>query len=466
MATWEGVVVIGSPVRSQAAIAAPTFSAFRGAPFRWRVSARARYIPADVNDTHAVVAASGLVTELQISELVARACPADSYRGKRIVLVIPDGTRTAPIGLMFRALFSHLGDATAAFDILIALGTHPPMSEEAICARLEITSEQRRTAYAKVRFFNHEWDNPAALRSLGVIPAEEIRQLSGGRFAMDVPVSVNARVFDYDEVIIVGPVFPHEVVGMSGGNKYLFPGVGGPDILNFFHWLGAVVTNMEIIGNPQTPVRAVVDRAGAMVNVPKKCFALVAKDKGAVGVFVGAPEAAWARAAELSAQHHIVWKDRSFHTILSCASPMYDELWVGAKAMYKLEPVLADGGELIIYAPHLHEVSLVHGAFIRQVGYHCRDYFLKQWDRFKHFPWGTLAHCTHVFGGGTYENGVETPRAKVTLATGIPEEVCREINLGYRDWRSIDVASYANRETEGVLLVPKAGEQLYKRRAG
>ena len=412
-----------------------------------------------------VIAPEGsLITEDQVRQLVAQSCPAADYRGRKVLLIIPDSTRTAPIGLMFKALFAAIGPETAAFDILIALGTHPPMSNEAICRRLEITPDQWCEDYSHVRFFNHEWDNPAALRSLGHIPSEEISQLSGGLFAMDVPVSINARVFDYDEIIIVGPVFPHEVVGMSGGNKYLFPGVSGPDILNFFHWLGAVVTNMGIIGNPHTPVRAVVDRAGAMVPIPKKCFALVAKGGGAVGLFVGTPEDAWARAAKLSADHHIVWKDRSFHTILSCASPMYDELWVGAKAMYKLEPVLAAGGELIIYAPHLREVSVVHDRFIRQVGYHCRDYFLKQWDQFKHLPWGTLAHCTHVFGGGTYENGVETPRARVTLATGIPEAVCREINLGYRDWRSLRVEDYANRESEGVLLVPKAGEQLYKLR--
>jgi nickel-dependent lactate racemase len=412
-----------------------------------------------------ITATDGLLAPEQYTELVARACPAADYRGKKILLIIPDGTRTAPIATMFKALFAQLGEVTAAFDILIALGTHPPMPDEAICQRLEITPAEWRSHFAKVRFFNHEWDNPAALRRLGIISADEIRQLSGGLFAMDVPVDVNARIFLCDEVIIVGPVFPHEVVGMSGGNKYLFPGVGGADILNFFHWLGAVVTNMGIIGNPHTPVRAVVDRAGAMVNVPKKCFALVAKGAGAVGVFAGTPEAAWAEAAKLSARHHIVWKDREFHTILSCASPMYGELWVGAKAMYKLEPVLAAGGELIIHAPHIHEVSVVHGKFIRQVGYHCRDYFLKQWDKFKDLPWGTLAHCTHVFGGGTFEHGIETPRAKVTLATGIPETVCREINLGYRDWRSIRGEDYASREHEGILLVPKAGEQLYKLRA-
>jgi nickel-dependent lactate racemase len=417
--------------------------------------------------TYEVKSAPGtLVTVDEVAQLVARACPSSDYRGKKVLLIIPDGTRTAPIGMMFKALFAEFGAVASAFDILVALGTHPPMPDAAICQRLEITLDEWCAKYSKVRFFNHEWDNPAALRRLGVIPADEISALSGGLFAMDVPVDVNARVFDYDEVIIVGPVFPHEVVGMSGGNKYLFPGVGGADILNFFHWLGAVVTNLGIIGNPNTPVRAVVDRAGAMVNVPKKCFALVAKDGGAVGVFAGTPESAWAGAAGLSAEHHIVWKDRPFHTVLSCASPMYDELWVGAKAMYKLEPVLAEGGELIIYAPQIHEVSVVHGKFIRQVGYHCRDYFLKQWDKFRHLPWGTLAHCTHVYGAGTYENGIETPRARLTLATGIPEAVCKEINLGYRDWRSIRPEDYAGRESEGVLLVPKAGEQLYKLRSG
>ena len=414
---------------------------------------------------HEVTAPDGsLVTVAQVRQLVAQACPASDYRGKKVLLIVPDSTRTAPIGMMFQALFEEIGATTTAFDILVALGTHPPMSNDAICRRLEITPDEWCQTYSKVRFFNHEWDNPAALRSLGVIPAEEISQMSGGLFSMDVPVDINARVFEYDEVIIIGPVFPHEVVGMSGGNKYLFPGVGGPDILNFFHWLGAVVTNISIIGNANTPVRAVVDRAGGLVPIPKKCFALVAKGDGAVGVFAGSPEETWARAAQLSAQHHIIWKKHAYHTILSCASPMYDELWVGAKAMYKLEPVLAAGGELIIYAPHLHEVSVIHGKFIRQVGYHCRDYFLKQWDQFKHLPWGTLAHCTHVYGAGTYENGVETPRARVTLATGIPESVCREINLGYRDWRSLRVEDFAERESEGVLLVPKAGEQLYKLR--
>jgi nickel-dependent lactate racemase len=189
------------------------------------------------------------ITAAEAIEAVARACPAEAYRRKRVLLIVPDGTRTAPIGLIFKALHAQIGAVTAQLDVMVALGTHQPMTEAAICGRLEISLQERRGTYARVAFHNHAWNKPEALQEIGVIGAEEIRQLTGGLFAMDVPVEINRLVFQYDEVIIIGPVFPHEVVGCSGGNKYLFPGVGGPRILNFFHWLGAVVTNPMIIGN-------------------------------------------------------------------------------------------------------------------------------------------------------------------------------------------------------------------------
>ena len=393
--------------------------------------------------------------------LIAQACPAGDYRDRRVLLIVPDATRTCPLGMLFAGLHAQIGGAVRAFDVMIALGTHQPMSEEAICERLEISMEERRTTYRSVRFFNHEWDNPAALRNIGRLTLDDTRALTDGLLAMEVDVTINARVFDYDQLIICGPVFPHEVVGFSGGNKYLFPGIGGPDVLNFFHWLGAVVTNPMIIGNKWTPVRKVVDRAGAMVTVPKLCLCMVVDRAQLAGLFIGTPEGAWDEASDLSRKLHIETKDHPFHTVLSCAPKMYDELWVGGKCMYKLEPVVADGGELIIYAPHIHEISLTHGHLIRQIGYHCRDYFLKQWDKYKHIAWGTIAHSTHVRGIGTYEGGVERCRIRVTLATGIPEAVCREIALGYRDPASIRVEDYAGREDEGVLLVPKAGEMLY-----
>ena len=397
----------------------------------------------------------------QVLEIIGKACPASEYSGKKVLLIVPDGTRTCPLGMLFKGLFAQIGARAAALDVMIALGTHQPMSEEAICQRLEISGEERRAKYGTVRLFNHEWDNPLALRNIGTISAEEIKNLSGGLFTMDVPVNVNRRIFDYDQIIIAGPVFPHEVVGFSGGNKYLFPGVSGPEVLNFFHWLGAVVTNPMIIGNKYTPVRKVVDRAGSMVTVPKLAFCMVVDHGQMAGLFVGSPENAWDEASDLSRTLHITYEEHPFQTVLSCAPLMYDELWVGGKCMYKLEPVVADGGELIIYAPHIHEISITHGALIRRIGYHCRDYFLKQWDKYKEVPWGVLAHSTHVRGIGTYEDGIENCRVQVTLATGIAKEICAEINLGYRDPATIDPKAFANREEEGVLLVPKAGEMLY-----
>ncbi len=399
--------------------------------------------------------------EDEVAALLAESFPTDVLRGKRLLLIIPDATRTCPVGLLFKKFHALTAGIARSLDILVALGTHQPMSEEAICERLEITLEERKTRYAAVQFHNHEWDNPAMLKPIGVIPEEDIRALSGGLFAMNVPVEINARVFDYDQLIICGPVFPHEVVGFSGGNKYLFPGISGPEILNFFHWLGAVVTNPMIIGNKWTPVRKVVDRAAALVPVAKSCMAMVVDHGQLAGLFCGTPEGAWDAASELSRQRHIEYKESPYHTVLSCAPAMYDELWVGGKCMYKLEPVVADGGELIIYAPHIKEISLTHGKIIREIGYHCRDYFLKQWDRFSQYPWGVVAHSSHVRGIGTFENGVENCRVQVTLATGIPEETCRAINLGYRDPASIRPEAYANREHEGVLWVPKAGEMLY-----
>ena len=412
---------------------------------------------------HFATTEQGALSGLQVAEVIAPACPPSEFRGKSVLLIVPDGTRTAPVGTMFKALHACIGEVTKSFDVLIALGTHQPMNEAAICKRLEISETERREYFGAVRFFNHEWNNAAALKRIGTLSADEVSQLTNGLFSMEVPVEINKIVFEYDKIIIVGPVFPHEVVGFSGGNKYLFPGVGGPAILNFFHWLGAVVTNPMIIGNKWTPVRKVVDRAGAMVNADKLCFCMVVDpQKNLAGLFAGTPEAAWDKASDLSRKLHITYKERPFHTIVSCAPPMYDELWTAGKCMYKLEPVLADGGELIIYAPHLKEVCVSHGNHIESIGYHCRDYFLKQWDRFKDVPWGVLAHSTHVRGLGTFENGVEKCRADVTIASLIPEAICKRMNLGYRDPNTVRTEDFANRESEGVLLVPKAGEMLFQ----
>lgn len=405
-----------------------------------------------------------ILTEAETRTILADALAAQPLDGQRVLLIIPDGTRSGPIDLFFRLLHELLAPRTAALDVLIALGTHQPMPDEAVQRRLGTTAEEMAGRYASVRVFNHHWEDPATFRTLGVIPAAEIEQLSRGLLSMDVPVTVNKLVFDYDQLIVCGPVFPHEVVGFSGGNKYFFPGISGPEVINFTHWLGALITSYEIIGAGYTPVRAVIDRAAAMIDVPKLCVSPVVKGHDLAGLYVGAPQESWKAASDLSAQVHVIYVEKPYRQVLSVMPAMYDDIWTAAKGMYKLEPVVAGGGEVIIYAPHIDEISYTHGAVIDAVGYHVRDYFVKQWDRFKDYPWGVLAHSTHLRGIGDYDAGsaVETPRIQVTLATGIPRARCELVNLGYRDPSSIDPAQFAGREDEGVLLVPHAGEMLYR----
>jgi lactate racemase len=249
----------------------------------------------------------------------------------------------------------------------------------------------------------------------------------------------------------------------SGGNKYLFPGISGGDFLHFFHWLGAVVTCWKTIGFKRTPTRAVVDRAAKMLSVPRWCLAMVVNSAGGLsGLYAGTAEEAWSAAADLSDKIHIVYKPKPFRTVLGKAAEMYDELWVGAKVMYKLEPVVEDGGRLIIYGPLIKEVSLTWGAMIEKIGYHVRDYFLSRMDNWKDIPRGVLAHSTHVRGVGTYVDGKERPRIDVVLATGIPEKTCRTINLGYMDPSKIRLEDFMNKEDDGILFVDHAGEVLHR----
>ena len=384
--------------------------------------------------------------------------------GKRVIAIIPDGTRSGPVPLCFRALTDLLRGRAAKLDFMIALGTHVAMDEAHIRRHVGITAEERATRYADVGFYNHNWQQ--GLRHIGTVSASEIGALSDSLMAEDMRVEVNERLFDYDHVIICGPVFPHEVAGFSGGNKYFFPGVSGPDVINLTHWLAAVITNLKTIGVRHTPVRQVIDRAAAMIDLPKSCFSMVVKGHDDLaGLYFGTREESQAAAVELSAQVNIVYLDRPVKTVLSVMPTLYDDIWTAGKGMYKMEPVVADGGTVIIYAPHIDEVSYTHGAVLDRIGYHVRDYFLAQMERFAGEPRSVMAHATQVKGTGTYVNGVEEPRINVVLATGVPKERCQRINLGYMDPASIRVDEWMGREDEGILVVPRAGEVLHRLRA-
>lgn len=428
--------------------------------------------------------ATTVLDEDEVTRFVHEQLTAHPFDGRSVCVLVPDATRTCPLPLLLRAVHGALHGRVRRLTVLIALGTHAAMSDEALAEHLGYPTGELAAAYPGTTVLNHEWWKPESFVDLGTIPASRIAELSEGRMNLDVPVLLNRAVVDHDVALVLGPVLPHEVVGISGGNKYFFPGVGGQKIIDVSHWLGALITSAEIIGTTGiTPVRALIDDGAALIPGEKLALCVVTAETAdgatdsAVGSAVRSPVrtsglhsvsfgetvASWASAAEVCAATHVTYLDAPVRRVFSIVPQMYDDIWTAAKGFYKVEPVVADGGEVILYAPHVTELSASHPE-IYEIGYHCRDYFVKQWERFAAVPWGVLAHSTHLRGAGSYdaETGEERLRVDVTLATGIPEETCRAANLGYLDPNTVDPETYA--ADPDTLVVPRAGEMLFRLR--
>jgi nickel-dependent lactate racemase len=401
----------------------------------------------------------------QVERFVAEQLDAVRLDGRSVCVLVPDGTRSCPLPLLISAVHRALHGRVARLTVLVALGTHQAMGEEALAAHLGYAPGRLGERYPGMTALNHAWWDRSAFSEVGAIGSGRIAQLSGGLLRHRVLVRINRAVIEHDVTLIVGPVFPHEVVGFSGGNKYLFPGVSGRELIDLSHWLGALITSAETIGTRGvTPVRALIDEAASMVPGERHAFCLVTKShaRDLHAVTFGEPRSAWAAAAEVSAQVHVRYLDAPVRRVLSLIPAKYQDMWTGAKGFYKVEPVVADGGEVVLYAPHIQEIAGTHPA-IEQIGYHCRDYFVQQWDRFKHLHWGDLAHSTHLRGAGTYDavHG-ELDRVTVTLATGISADRTRAVNLNYLDPSEVDPAAWA--ADPDTLVVPDAGEELYRLR--
>ena len=416
-----------------------------------------------------------VLTDGAVRAFVGEQLAGAGLDGMRVCVLVPDATRTCPLPLLLSAVHEALHGRVAALTVLVALGTHAPMSDDALAGHLGYPAGALADRYPGMTVRNHEWWDPAQLVTVGELTADRVAELSEGRLGhgamgpddlgYGAPVRVNRAVTEHDVTLIIGPVFPHEVVGFSGGNKYLIPGVSGREMIDLSHWLGALITSASIIGTlGSTPVRALIDEAAALIPGSRRALCVVTAAGGGLhSVAFGSPEAAWAAAAGVAAQSHVRYLDRPVERVLSVLGPRYDDMWTGAKGFYKVEPVVADGGRVVIYAPHITEISATHPGIL-DIGYHCRDYFVKQWDRFAGHPWGELAHSTHLRGAGTWDPvGGEKPRVTVTLATGIPEDVVRAVGLDYLDPAAVDPRRWA--AEPGTLVVPDAGEDLYRLRA-
>jgi lactate racemase len=363
------------------------------------------------------------------------------------------------------AIHAELHGRVSHLTVLVALGTHAPMGEQELALHLGYEPGGRSDRYPSMAVLNHAWWEPAAFADIGTIGEDRIAELSDGMLTHSCRVRINRAVVEHDVTVIVGPVFPHEVVGFSGGHKYLFPGVSGREIIDLSHWLGALITSASIIGTRGvTPVRALIDEAASMVPGEKYALCMVTKShtNDLHAMMFGDPSSAWSAAADVSAQVHVRYLDAPVRRVLSLIPAKYGDMWTGAKGFYKVEPVVADGGQVVLYAPHINEIAPMHPV-IAEIGYHCRDYFVKQWDRFSRLHWSDLAHSTHLRGAGTWDeiNG-ERDRVTVTLATGIPEDLTRAVNLDYLDPAHVDPAAWA--ADAQALVVSDAGEDLYRLR--
>ena len=384
--------------------------------------------------------------------------------GERVLAIIPDKTRDDNTHQLFPVATEFLTKrGVASFDALVAQGTHPAMSESQKLFKIGST-------HFSGQLFDHRWNEPDELVTIGELSAATVRQLTNGLIDHAVPVSINKLLAPgiYDTVLVFGATVPHEVAGFAGGAKYFFPGVAGPELTHTTHWLGALAGIENIIGQIETPTRHLIEAAADLISARIISFnTVVSRDADnelvTYALFTGDIREAFRRAAEVSRQVHIRYTGRKYKRVIALLDPHYDELWVGGKASYKLGAIIEEGGELIVYAPHLTKLSETHGALIEKYGYapleSVRDMLGVSPELRENLC--IAAHLAHVaYAGRLNEQGKVVARYNITMATGLDEETCRRVNLGYRDHRTLNYE--VMRSDPDTLIVKDAGRDLYQ----
>lgn len=383
--------------------------------------------------------------------------------GERVLAIIPDKTRDDNTHELFPIASDFLTKrGVASFDALVAQGTHPPMSAAQKLSKIG-------NADFRGSLFDHRWDDPDELITLGELSGEMVHELTNGLLDNAVPVSINKLLAPgiYDTILVFGATVPHEVAGFAGGAKYFFPGVAGPELTHTTHWLGALAGIENIIGQVETPTRRLIEAAADLI--PARIISLntvvsrIDGDLVTYALFTGNIKEAFRRAAAVSRQVHIRYTGRKYKRAIALLDPHYDELWVGGKASYKLGAIIEEGGELIIYAPHLTKLSETHGELIEKYGYapleSVRDMLGVSQELRENLC--IAAHLAHVaYAGRLDQHGKVVPRYQITMATGLDEATCRRVNLGFVDYRTLDYE--AMRSDPDTLVVADAGRDLYQ----
>ena len=294
--------------------------------------------------------------------------------GARVLSIIPDKTRDDNTDILFPIAAEILqGRQIPQFDALVAQGTHVPMTDEEKRSKI---GANENSVPGLGHVYDHQWNVPEELVTIGELSAARVTELTGGLITNAVPVNLNRRLGPgvYDTVLIFSATVPHEVAGFAGGAKYLFPGVAGPDLTHATHWLGALAGIENVIGRVETPTRHMIEAAADFVAAQIITLnSVITREEDnrlrTHALFAGDFRGAFRRAAEVSREVHIKYTGRKYQRVVALLDEHYDELWVGGKASYKLGGIIEEGGELIIYAPHLRSISETHGRLIEKYGY-------------------------------------------------------------------------------------------------
>ncbi|HEY3705757.1 MAG TPA: lactate racemase domain-containing protein [Terracidiphilus sp.] len=272
----------------------------------------------------------------------------------RVLAVPPDLTRIhSQAGPLTHMAYQYCGDRLAA--VLPALGTHAPLRPEQITHMFGDIPQER--------FLVHNWRTD--IETLGEVPADYIREQSEGKLDYPWPAQVNKHIAhgDFDLILSIGQVVPHEVIGMANYNKNILVGTGGREGINRSHYLGAVYGMERLMGRAQNPVRNVLNYAADrfLKHLPIVYVHTVVgrkNDDGLAvrGLFIGDDEECFLKAAELSVQVNFEHLDVPIRKAVVYLDPHeFHSTWLGNKAVYRTRMALADGGELIILAPGVRE---------------------------------------------------------------------------------------------------------------
>ena len=389
--------------------------------------------------------------------------------GAKVLAVIPDKTRDDNTASLFPIAVEILkSKGVKILDAIVAQGTHSPMTANEKRQKIGIGDGATIEKLGKV--FDHRWDSPAELVSIGELSAEKVVELTGGLIEKAVPLTINKRLApgNYDLILQFGATMPHEVAGFAGGAKYFFPGIAGAELTHATHWLGALATVEQVIGRVETPTRHLIEAAADFISAPIISFTSVvsrnAKNRLQThALFAGDFRLAVRRAAEVSRHVHIKYTGRKYRRVVALLDEHYEELWLGGKASYRLGAIIEDGGELIIYAPRLRCISDTHGALIERYGYApleiVRELVAQSGELQNNLC--VAAHLTQVaYAGRRDENGRVTPRYQIILASQIDAEICRRVNLGFMDYREFRRENYEN--DADTFVVERAGRDLYR----